>query len=256
MAFEEWFIEHIVEIALLIVSLAGFGFAVKYLIKIEKNQKALLINSPNSQLVQITGNVTNSQITHFKEESKKVVAFSEEIREEETNAKKLISKIENYLDENKSISTISEMSLRLAKKLKMNDDEKWLNKEVRGYGEYWGDEEKNTGLKMKKSDKETQYRRIEAELNIGLKNGKIERFDIPMFISQPIRQIEEWVDRYSKEQRIVMNAPPMELMVKDLNVDPNEPVPYLVNPQSFRNILNGLRQRIIDFLDRAKNNVK
>ena len=50
-----------------------------------------------------------------------------------------------------------------------------------------------------------------------------------------------------------MNAPPMEIMVKNLNVTPNESVPYIVNPHSFKDILGKLRQKIIDFLDRAKN---
>jgi hypothetical protein len=36
MAFEDWLIEHIIEIFSLLITIAGFGFAVKYFIKIEK----------------------------------------------------------------------------------------------------------------------------------------------------------------------------------------------------------------------------
>ena len=245
MAIEEWIADKVIEI---ILALLGGG-VVYYLFQINKNQKASMINSPNSQIIQAHGNVN---INNLKKEIKKETAFSEEIVEKEDNPKKLIGKIENYLDEDKSISIIAEMSLRLAKKLEMKEDENWLEKEVNGYTEYLEPEEENKGLKFKKQEKGNEHRRIQAELNIGLKNGHIEGFDIPMFISQSIRQIEDWASKYSNQNQIVMNAPPMEIMVKDLNVNPKEPVPYLVNPQSFRRILHGVRQKIIDFLEKAK----
>ena len=247
MVFQEWVLDKIVQI---IIALLG-GAGVYYLFQINKNQRAQLINSPNSKIIQAQRDVN---ITHLRKEIREETAPSEEFPEKEDDPKKLINKIEGYLDEDKSPSTIAEMSLRLAKKLEMKNDVKWLKKEVMGYGKYLNlKKESKTGLKFKKQEKENQHRRIKAELNIGLKNGKIEKFDIPMFISQPIRQIEEWATKYSKEQIIVMNAPPMEIMVKNLNVNPNESVPYIVNPQSFKDILGKLRQKIIDFLDRAKN---
>ena len=144
----------------------------------------------------------------------------------------------------------------LAKKLEMKEDERWLEKEVNGYTEYLNpDEESKTGLKFKKQEKENQHRRIQAELNIGLKNGHIEKFDIPMFISESLRQIEDWANKHSNQNQIIMNAPPMEIMVKNLNVNPNKSVPYLVNPQSFKRIINEVRQKIIEFTDRAKKNI-
>jgi len=252
MAFENWLIEHSVEIASLIVTIIGFWVAGKYLIKINNKQNINLVNSPNSPIIQAGGDVTSSSIETFKKESKKEIAFSEEAIEEKTTSKKQIKKIEDYLDENKSVSTIAEMSLRLAKELKMQEDEEWLEKEVHGFREHLEDDYKKSGLKMKKSDEKFKHRKVEAELNIMLKNGHMDRFDVPMFFSQSIRQIEEWVERYSKEQKIIMNAPPMELMVKNLNIDPNKSVPYLVSPSSFSKILNEVRLKIIEFLDRAK----
>lgn len=228
MAFEEWLADKIIEI---ILTLLGGG-AVYYLFQINKDQKASMINSPNSQIIQSHENVN---INNFKEGIKKETAFSEEIVEKEDNPKKLLDKIENYLDEDKLVSIITEMSLRLAKKLEMKEDEKWLEKEVKGYSEYLeSGEESKSGLKFKKQEKGNEHRRIQAELNIGLKNGHIEKFDIPMFISQSLRQIEDWASKYSNQNRIVMNAPPMEIMVKDLNVNPTEPVPYLVNPSHLK----------------------
>jgi len=251
MTFEKWIADKIIEI---IIALLGSG-AVYYLFQINKNQKASIINSPNSKIYQINGSVKNSQLNDFREGSKQELAPSEAIPEKEDDPKKLLNKIEGYLDEDKSISIIAEMSLRLAKKLEMKEDESWLEKEVQGYTEFLEPEEKNKGLKFKKSEKGNQHRRVEAELNIGLKNGQIEKFDIPMFISQSLRQIEDWVNKYSNQNQIIMNAPPMEIMVKDLNVNPNESVPYLVNPNSFKRILNEVRLKIIEFLGRAKKNI-
>lgn len=246
MIFSEWLVDKIIEI---ILTLFGGG-AVYYLLQINRNQKAAMINSPNSQIIQAQGDVN---ISSFREGIKKETALSEVAIEKEENPKKLLDKIENYLDEDKPISIIAEMSLRLAKKLEMKEDEKWLEKEVNGYKEYLETGEENkTGLKFKKQGKENQHRRIEAELNLGLKNGQIEELDIPMFISQSLRQIEDWANKYSNQNKIVIKAPPMEIMVKDLNANPNESVPYLVNPQSFKRILHEVRQKIIDFLDRAK----
>ncbi|MFH1327005.1 MAG: hypothetical protein ABIH59_02670 [archaeon] len=255
MVFKEWLIEHSIEIASLIVTIIGFWVAGKYLIRINNKQNISLVNSPNSPVTLAGRDINSSDVEAFRKGSKKGLVFSEESIKQEDNPKKQIKKIEEYLDENKKISLIAEMSLRLAKELKMNKDEKWLEKEVHGFREYFRDESFEGGLKMKKSDGRDIYRRIEAELHVMTKGGNIEKFDVPMFFSQPIRQIEEWAERYSKEQKIIMNAPPMELMVKHLNVDPKKNVPYLVNPSSFNRILNEVRLKIIEFLDKAKKNI-
>jgi len=247
---KEWWLEHFVEVISLIVSIAGFIVAGTYLVKINKNQNLSIASSPNAQAIQIHGPVTNSQINNFREGSKKEVAVSELPVEKEQNPKKLIDKIEGYLDDGEPISTIVEMSLRLSKQLKMEESEKWLEKEVMGYHEYAGEEPTKTGLKMKKKGKEDEHRRVNSELNVQVNNEKIETFKIPMFISQPVRKIEELAN--SKGQLIVINAPPLEMMVKILNVAPEERVPYLVNISEFKNILLELRQKIIDFLDKAK----
>ena len=252
MAFVDWIIDKIIQI---IIAILG-GVVIYYLIQI-KNQKASISNSPNSQNAQLqTGNITNSQINILKEGIKKEIAFSEEIPEKEDNPRKLFSKIENYLDKNKPLSTIAEMSLRLAQELRMNDDEKWLKKEVYGYKEYLEIDEKEAVMKIKKREKENQHRRIEAELNLGFKNGQIESFKIPMFISQSLSQIETWKDLYLKEKQIVLMAQPINIMVETLNVNPNEKVPYLVYPSSFKKILDETRLKIIDFLNRTKEKIK
>lgn len=251
----EWLTEHIVEILSLIATIMGFFVGIKYLIKIEKNQRVTMSHSPNSQQITVMGNITNSQISHFKEELKKETAISEATPEKEDNPKKLVNKIESYLDEGKPVSVIAQMSLRLAKELEMKEDEKWLRKEVEGYKEYLNNENKN-GMQIKNKGKESQHRRLEAELNLGFNNGKVETFKIPMFISQSLSQIETWAKLYSKHQQIVLKAQPLNIMVETLHVDPNEEVPYLVNPQQFKKILDETKMKIIDFLDRAKNNVK
>ncbi len=254
MVIKEWIIEHIVELLSLVVAILGFGFSIKYLIRINKNQKASITNSPNSNIYQIGSPIDELQIKKFREESKKEIVSSNSVLEEE-NSKKLIHKIERNLDENKSISTIAELSLRLAKKLQMKKDEKWLEKEIFGFWEHFGAKQNKTGIKAKKKDIENNYRIIDAELNIGLKNGMVETFRIPMFVSQSIRQIENWAEKYSKEQRVILSAPPLDIMVETLKADPDKPVPYLVNPASYKKILDEVRLKIIRFLDRARKRI-
>jgi len=248
MAFKEWIADKIIEI---ILALLGSG-AVYYLFQINRNQKASITNSPSSTIIQAQRDVN---IKEFRKELEKGVALSEEPIEEENTPKKQIKKIEDYLDENKKISLVTEMSLRLAKELKMKEDEKWLEKEVQGFKEDIEDDFTEKGLKMRKSDSKFLYRKVDVELHIMTKGGHTEKFDVPMFFSQSIRQIEEWSERYSGEQKIIMNAPPMELMVTNLKIDPRKDVPYLVTPSSFSRILNEVRLKIIDFLGRAKKKI-
>ena len=252
MTLEGWLIEHSVELVSLIVSILGFVIAGTYLVKINKNQKAGIgNNSPGSAIYQIQGDYTS--IGSFQKKAEEEIALSEKIIGQ-NKPKELLTKLENFLDENKKISIISEIALRLAKDLKMQEDEKWLIKEVNGFRKFL-ESEKGKGLKFKRAEKEFEHRRIEVELNLGLKDGKIEHLEIPMFISQSLRQIEEWVDRYASQDKIIMNAPPMQIMVETLDADPNTTVPYLVNPSSFKKILSEVRLKIIDFLGRVKEKI-
>jgi AbiTii len=253
MTWTTWLIEHSVEMVSLIVTIIGFWVAGKYLIKINNKQNINQINSPNSPIIQAAGDVTQSNLDTLKKESKKDnVAFSEEIGEPKTKSSDLPNKIEEYLDGNKPISLIAEMSLRLAKELKMKEDEEWLEKEVHGFREYFAESIPKKGLQMKKPDERFKHRRVDTELHIMSQGGKMNKFDVPMFFSESLRQIEDWVENYSKEQKLIMNAPPMELMVETLKLDPSKKVPYLVNPSSFKKILNEVRLKIIEFLDRVK----
>jgi hypothetical protein len=253
MVLKDWLIEHALEILSLLVSIIGFIFAGTYLVKINNKQSIQQINSPNSPIIQAGGDVSQTDLSSFKKESRKEIAFSEEpLDYHEEDSKKQIKKIEEYLDDNKSISSIAEMSLRLANRLKMKNDIIWLEKEVRGFKEDYSKESKNEGLKFREKDEEFKYRGVEAEFNIMLNDGEIEKFNIPMFFSQPIREIEDWVERYSKDQKVIMHAPPMNLMVESFKIDPRKKVPYLVSPSSFKGVLNEVRLKILDFLERAK----
>lgn len=253
MDWQLWFVEHSVELISLLVTLIGLSLANIYLFRINNKQWINQVNSPNSPIIQAGRDVTSSDLSSFKKDSKKDMAFSEEIVQNNDVPKEQIQKIEIYLNEDKKISLVAEMSLRLAKELKMPEDEAWLEREIQGFKEY--KQRKGEGLQMVKSSEGFEYRKVEAELHIMAKGGHTEEIKVPMFFSQSLRQIEDWVQRFSKENKIIMNAPPMQLMVKELKVNPNKDVPYLINPSSLNRILNEVRLRIIDFLERAKKKI-
>lgn len=84
--------------------------------------------SPNSSIYQvITGSFDLKKIEYLKEISRNEVKSSDE---PEKDPPALIEKIEHYLDENKPVSNLVEMALRLARKLDMKKDEEWLTKEA------------------------------------------------------------------------------------------------------------------------------
>ena len=85
MTIEEWIADKIIEIILALLS----GGAVYYLFQINKNQKAFMVNSPNSQIIQAHGNVN---INNLREGIKKETAFSEEIVEKEDNPNRKFGK--------------------------------------------------------------------------------------------------------------------------------------------------------------------
>ncbi len=257
-----WLIEHSIEIISLLVTISGFGFAVKYLIRIEKNQVASIVDSPNSQVLQINGNITNSQISRFKEETKNAVVHPEKIVDEENDARKLINKIEDYLDENNQVSSIAGMALRLAKILKMKEDEEWLSKEVYGFRENLKSqpEDKEKGMKFQKQEEKYKHRGVDAELTLQFNQREPQTFPLRVFMSQPLSQIEDLIGKehseMSPEKRsnlFVMYAPPLQIMVDTLDVDPNEKIPYIIDRGSLSRIPSEVKLKITKFLDNVKN---
>lgn len=259
MAFEEWLIEHLLEIILVLIS----STAVYFLIQINKNQLASIKSSPGSSIIQVQ-EMKNSQINTFKEKSKKETEVFGEAPVERENPKELLSKIRDFLDQKASISIITEMSLRLSQKLKMKKDEEWLSKEVYGFREYIDKKQDQKGMKLKKLEKNSphKYRSIKAELNMKFGQRSPDKFPVNLFISQSLNQIEDWINPNKTQGQVplsdlmVMQAPPMQLMVEDLKVDPKEKVPYIINRSSLQNILLEVRLRIIKFLEEAEKKIK
>ena len=251
MTFKGWLIEHSVELASLIVTILGFLVVGNCLIKITsifnfKAQNKLLINQngDNNHIGNINQGL-NEQLT----------STQPNIKEETNNKKELIKKLENFLDENKPVSTLASIAFRIANELKMSKDIEWLSNEVNGFKDNLNN--KNRGLKFKKAREEDKHRSIVAELNLEFKDGKMESLQVPLFISQSIYDVENWVSQLSAaiQGMSVLRAPPPQLMVDELNVDPNERVPYIISKSSLDKIINGVRLKIIDFLQRTKEKV-
>jgi len=248
MSFWAWLIEHSIEIILAIIG----GTATYYLVQINNHQKVSIKDSPHSTVIPVQ-NMTNSQINLFKEKNKEDVGILGEIPKVDVSVQEQIKKIENYLDENKPISTIVSMCLRLAIKLHMEKSKEWLSNELYGFKEYL-EEDSKEGLKMRKTNKDYSYRRVESELNIQFNNKPVEKFPINLFISLPISYIEDWIDQNTKagSDWAIMQAPPLQLMVETLKVNPDKKVPYVINVNSLKKIINELKLKLIKFSEEAK----
>lgn len=250
MEFLEWLIEHLLEIIIAIIGSTG----VYYLIQINKNQTINLRNSPNSQVIQIQ-EMNQSEINILKEGLGKEKGVFGKIPSGEEKPKELLKRIRGALEDNKSLHIVAEMCLRLAQKLKFKEDEEWLNKEVYGFEELLKEEDQKKGMKLRKSDDKYSYRSINTELNLQFKNGKIETFPLKMFMSKPLSQIESWINNFkqnpSSTKELVMNAPPLEIMVETLNVSPEERVPYLLSISELENVVQEVRKKILRFLEKA-----
>lgn len=253
---KEWWIEHFVEVISLIVSGVGFFVAGKYLIKIN-NQKASIVNSPNSPLIQVNGD--NNKIGSIQSKLNKKLTPTQSLEEvqETSGAKELLKKLDEFIDENKPVSSTANLALRLAEELKMSEDVEWLSKEVNGFHEIGVDYKK--GLKFQKSKESDRHRSVVAELNLESKNGKLDSLSIPLFISQSIYDIENWISQTlvsTNQSLFILKAPPPSLLVEELNVDPNEKIPYILPKGSLEKIINGVKIKIIDFSKRAKQKLK
>lgn len=252
-----WLSEHIVEIVSLLVAIAGFGFAGFYLKKISVNQNITLTNS-NNNTIFLKGNIEEDQLNQFRKKAVKEISFpidSSFKKTEIEDTQALLNKIKTYLEEEKSVSTIAEMCLRLAKKLNSVNDVAWLNKEVNGFfskkSEGGLDFEKTRGEEFK------DYRRIEVKLYLQTKQQlSPEEFSLRMFISQPLREIEFWADQNPNLNPMVMKAAPLKLMVDTFGVSPDEKVPYNVDGTSIKKILVGARIELNKFIEKSEEKFK
>lgn len=249
MEFLDWLIEHILEIIIILISSTGLYYVIKI-----NNQKINLNNSPNSPVLQV-GEMKYSSITLFKEELDKEIGVFGKIPSGEEKPKDLLKRIQRALEDNKSLHIVAEMCLRLSQKLKFKEDEEWLNKEVYGFEELLKEEDQKKGMKLRKSDDKYSYRSINTELNLQFKNGKIETFPFKMFMSKPLSQIESWINNFnqnpSSTKELVMNAPPLEIMVETLNVSPEERVPYRISISELEDVIQEVRKKILKFLEKV-----
>jgi len=259
MVWPDWLIEHSVELASLVVSIIGFWVAGKYLININNNQKTSMgNNNTNSPQINVKGD--NNKINAFKEASEKEVGIFGNVPLEKESSKEIIKKIENALDENKPVSLTARMCLRLARELKMKKDIEWFSKEIYGMKDIV-DEGKEKGLTMRKMDivSPHEHRGIEAEFNIQFGKLGPEKFPINIFISQPLEEIENWLNQdktqgqISRSNTMIMWAPPVKLLIDSFKeITPETQVPYIFNKNSLQRILIEVKNKIEEFLGRAK----
>lgn len=254
---EGWLIEHVVEIISLIVAIIGFGFTVRYLYRISIKQNMSLENSKNNILVQMGNNTGPVEINQLKEQSADetfILSDKPSVLDKTLEAKELISRIEYQLDEEKPVSPITEMCLRLANKLNMKNDITWLSSEVNGFYQ-----QSTGGLESRKIDDDRfkEYRRVKAKLYLQVSSRPSpEEFQINMFISQPIREIEFWGNQFGGSQPIIMRTAPLKVMVDTLHISPDEQIPYLVESADIKKISIGLRLELNKFLERARKQLK
>ena len=182
-----------------------------------------------------------------------------EIKEAKTNykkAKELLEKVYSHLDKSEPLSVIGDMSLRLCRSLEMDKYIEWLEKEIYGYGQ--STNKKPLESRERDESKYPKYRSINAELQINFTGKEIEdmqKFDLPLFISQPLVTIENWVKSAGDSERIALKMPPISLMVDKLKVSPDDEVPYIIQVSLLRELLNGFRLELSKFLTEAKEEI-
>lgn len=170
---------------------------------------------------------------------------------DQTNITSLAKKIHQSLEAKKELSTIAEMCLDLARQLKMKEDEDWLDKEVNGY--FKNDTHAGLVYKDTSSSVFKPYRRINAKLYIKLSSQIIpETFNLKMFISQPLKEIETWANKDLKNSQAIIYTAPLQLMIEKLHVDKNASVPYVVQTNDIKNILSGFKTELSKFMERAE----
>ncbi len=240
-------------ISTLLVSVLAIFVGFKFVNK-EINIKQSTINPINSPSLHI-GNIENLGVNDIKTLLSGENIFTGTSENEPSKIdihdnRALLNKILSYLDEEKPVSTIAEMCLRLAHNLKMNEDEKWLSGEVNGFFKdtsVGGLTSKNTaGAEYK------PYRRIDALLRIGFYNKpNTEEFKIRFFVASPLREIEGHVVNLPYIGKTIMTNPPLQIMIDTLKVSPQEKVPYEVENSSLHRLIIGVRGELHRFSERA-----
>lgn len=230
-------------------------------------------NSNGSVQIQGDRNVVNLNIDRFPPEMVKDIikkhpevkikdvkknvskSITKKINEDVNEAKKLIDKINHDLVSSEPLSKIIFMCLKLARHLDMQNSSILLEKEIVGYGET---QKINSPLRLAKKDhiKFPRHRNINARFYLESKVEEIKEFDLSFFIAESIYTIEEWAEKYGKEDNLIMYMPPLDMMVKVLKIPANSKIPYIITGDSLKNVLRGCKIFIIKFLTEAERNLK
>ncbi|QKQ98074.1 hypothetical protein GKQ38_00860 [Candidatus Nanohaloarchaea archaeon] len=240
--------EHAIGILSLIVTTLGFlgvgkvGYEIKNLI--DRSQEQIFEDAEGVNAFQAQGDINFDRIEQkFEEESGK------EEEEKTSDERKLLKKIESKIDSDEDVSTIARMALRLAKQLDMKKEVEWLEKEVHGFR----DEESSgvTEVEDTSAHYYKDYRKLSMKFRLMDDSGQIEELPLEMYISQPLDMVESAVEK-AESDKIMMKAPPMQVMVDELGVNPGEKVPYITKVSELESLLDGARREINDFVSRAK----
>jgi len=167
----------------------------------------------------------------------------------------LLREVQGALDSNKPLHIVAEMCLRLAQKLKLEEDEEWLSKEVYGFEELLKKENQEKGMKMRKADDKYSYRTIGTEFNLQVRGGKIQPFPLKVLMTKPLSQIERLVKNFnqnpSSTKELIMWGVPLEILVETFKISSREKIPYPLNISELENILHEVRKKILRFLEKV-----
>lgn len=259
MEFDVWIIDHLVELILTIV----LSFTLYFVIQI-KNQKITVTDSPGSVSLIECSNVTlgtaQGFLNEIKDEGKTKTMYNpnkenDDVTKSSVGKDELIKKIEQGLDEDKPITDIVRMSLRLARLVKSEKDIMWFESELEGFDIETQEDSIKGGLKMRKFPEYDpyDYRKIVAKLNLHfpkIKENPYQSFELPLFLSVRISSIELLTQQQGAE--LVMEAPPPSLMVESFKMNPEENIPYIINKMELSKLTNGLKNKIGKFVDSQK----
>lgn len=254
MSLKTWVVEHIVSLLQLLVALLGFLGIGKIMRDIRKNQSTSMHKSHGNTVIQAQRDVDVGDIENQIQgtDAEQIHAYASEGTEYE-DTDRLVQKIIDAIDQDQTASTIAQMCLRLARDLDMEEDIRWLEKEVNGFD--YGRDLQDTGpLRVEDTSEDIykDYRKVKMSFSIMDSSGEIHNFDpFYVFVGQPLVYIENVLSQATQED-ILIQMPPLQAMAEGLGIDPEERVPYQTKKSRLESILLGAKREFHNFVMRVK----
>lgn len=168
----------------------------------------------------------------------------------ETIASKIEEIKDMIYDSTISMAKIISKCIDLSRKIEISDYLDWLKCELYGYYTYIQDKEIH---KIEDFPGKPYYRGVRGKTIFYFGIGETYEQEIPVIISQPIHEIESWIENISPRGEIVLYLPLQKSLIEKIRkygpFDSSQKMPVMLPRSKLERIISSLRTELHKFIE-------